>query len=275
MKLKIYQYFFLFVRNMQSEQIKNLPEFLRGSTLVPIRIKDNKKRVNDSSRAASIVDDSGFYKVAFNGVTLVVTPECDMFNATKLLPQICERRRSNDTCSAGFNNFVAGEAGYNMKQYKPEWFMEKDDVGYRSPLYGNYLSWKLLDTFLLFCDKTGKGLLWKENSPGWRGTCKAGHLYLVQDEADVGTNTFKIGRCWSIDRRMKAYGKERKELGYEYVNDHHEAEKILIRYFAERFDHALDNKGRQIGNEYFTCASVDVAIRAFNKAIEEIRRAGK
>ena len=51
----------------------------RLTIMMPIMVKSGRKRVVES----------GFWKVAFNDVILVVTPEEDMFNATKLLPQIC------------------------------------------------------------------------------------------------------------------------------------------------------------------------------------------
>ena len=264
MKLKIQQYFFLIERNMQMEQvINNLPKFLRSSKLEPIMVKIDRKHSTDS----------GFWTVTFNDVTLVITPDGDMFNANNLLLQICQRKRANGSCSASFKDFIAGETGYFMLQNEPELFMMKKDVGYKSrPISGNYLSWELLDTFLAFCDKAGKGLRWRMNRSDWRDTGKEGHLYLVQDEDDVGSTTFKVGRCWSTERRMKGYGKGREELRHAEVADQHEAEKILIRYFVERFDHALDDKGRQIGDEYFICESKEVAIRAFDKAIKVIEK---
>lgn len=134
---------------------------------------------------------------------------------------------------------------------------------------GNYLPWRMFNSILYWATDFANADAFEHGEELDLST--PGYLYLVQPEKGdlrcVGTSTFKYGRTWNMDQRLIGYGPETDVYSVVHVDDMVLGEHCLMEV-VKRF---AEGNAPVFQREYFEMESLDVAIRAFEEAMDELR----
>ena len=201
--------------------------------------------------------ENNFYLVLFNGVDVIVNPEQDKFNATRLLRDIILNKNIR------YSQWREGKPAKILIESRD---MEIQVCGCRA-VNGRYLDWSLFYSFVYGISPV-YGARWLNGVEDWNRPEKEGYLYLVQPQDKIETDIYKIGRTYDYKKRFKSYGKNAVILRVVRVDDMTEAENILLKIFEEKFERAVRD-GNGVGEEYFHVKSKNLAITAFKEAIEK------
>ena len=207
---------------------------------------------------------NGYYFIEYNGVRIIVHPDKNKFNATRLLKKLtCDR-------NARYSMWRSGKSANQLIRSA-----DMEDVRKGSlKIKGVYLDWNLFYPFV-YNVATVPATHWLNGEEDWSDIDNSGYLYLVQPQDKLGTDVYKIGRTWNFEQRCKSYGTNVDVISKESVEDMYDAERILLAYFAGKgFERAVRD-GLGDGVEYYHIQSKEIAIESFQQAIFEYKKSVK